>query len=253
VSARTEPVPSGAMKRRKQLAPLPDERVLELVGEKLAELAGELGQWRVVPGPLLKGPGTLGVRVATHDTDDFRHVDLEFLLNIDRAAETSVVDCASGLASDPEEAIRQAVAVWAETTASVVLEFISRRGTFAGHFGSATPGGFPGWYAVIGAISGWGLGSQPDAKMRWAADTSPWTALAPVIATGLDRPYFNGVRIYVGQGGDVEGCEVKINGILHEPSTAALASMSWPRTEQMTTAKTFLLLVHPAEDGQDPG
>ena len=58
------PVPSGAMNRGTQLAPIPDERVLELAGEKLAELAGELGQWRVVPGPLLKGPGSLGVRVA---------------------------------------------------------------------------------------------------------------------------------------------------------------------------------------------
>ena len=109
-----EQVPSGAMNRSAQVAPIPDEHVLELAGEKLAELADELGQWRVVPGPLLKGPGSLGVRVAARDSDDVRHVDLEFLLNVDRAAETSVVDCASGLASDPEEAIRQAVAVWAD-------------------------------------------------------------------------------------------------------------------------------------------
>lgn len=74
-----------------------------------------------------------------------------------------------------------------------------------------------------------------------------------MIATGLDRPFFNGVRIFVGQGGGIESCEVKINGTLHEPSTGALASINWSRTEQMSIAKTFLLLVHPAEDGQDPG
>jgi hypothetical protein len=241
------------MNHSAQLTPIPDERVLELVGEKLAELVGEWGEWRVVPGPLLKGPGSLCVRVAARDSDSVRHVDLEFMLDIDRASELSIVDCAHGLASDPEEAIRQAVAVWAETTASVVLEFVSRRGTFAGHYGSDTPGGFPGWYAIIGSIIGWGHGASVDAKQRWVVDTSPWTALAPVIATGLDRTHFNGVRIFIGQGGDFEACEVKINGIRHESSTAALAAMNWPRTERMTTAKAFLLLVHPAEDGQDPG
>ena len=51
-----------------------------------------------------------------------------------------------------------------------------------------------------------------------------------------------------GEGGGFESCEVKINGVLHEPSTAALAAMPWPRTEKMSTAKVFLLLAHRAED-----
>lgn len=229
-------------------SPVPDERVLEFAGQRLAELAG---RWQVVPGPLLKGPGTLGVRVAARDSDNFRHVDLEFLLDIDRAAETSIVDCAIGFAREPEDAIRQAVAIWVDTTASVALELTRRQGTFATHYGPDNPGGFPGWHTIIGAISGWGLGDSLDAKQQWAAETSPWTALAPVIATGLDRPYLNGVRIFVGQGGDFESCEVKINGSLHEPSTAVLASMNWPRTAQMSTAKAFLLLVHPAQDTKD--
>jgi hypothetical protein len=52
-----------------------------------------------------------------------------------------------------------------------------------------------------------------------------------------------------GQFGDYEDCEVKVNGDLHEPSAAALAAMNWPRTARMSTAKVFLLLVHPQEDG----
>ena len=242
------PVPSYAMNRSTQPAPIPDERVLELVGEKLAELTGE---WRVVPGPLLKGPGAMGVRVGGH-SDNIRHVDLEFLLNVDRA-DLSVVDCAYGLASDPEEAIRQAAGLWAGTTASAVLEFAFRRSTFAGHYGSDTPGGFPGWYAVISGTIGWGQGASFDAMQGWVLDTSPWTELAPVIATGLDRPHLNGVRISVGHGSNFEICEVAINGIRHEPSAAALNSMNWPRTEQMSSARTFLLLVHPAADGHEPG
>jgi hypothetical protein len=68
-----------------------------------------------------------------------------------------------------------------------------------------------------------------------------------VIAAGLTRPFLNGVRIFIDQGGDYESCEVKINGAPHEPSAAALAAMNWPRTAQMSTAKVFLLLVHPGE------
>jgi Family of unknown function (DUF6348) len=77
------------------------------------------------------------------------------------------------------------------------------------------------------------------------ADTSPWAELAPVIAPGLDRPFLNGVRLYVGQGGDFTGCEVKINGVPHEPTSAALAVMGWPHTEEMRAARAFLVLVHP--------
>ncbi len=75
--------------------PLPDERVLEMAGIKLAELTGK--QWRVEPGPLLKGPGTVGVRPGLRHSDSYRHFDLEFLLNVDRAAETSLPHCAVGL------------------------------------------------------------------------------------------------------------------------------------------------------------
>jgi hypothetical protein len=53
----------------------------------------------------------------------------------------------------------------------------------------------------------------------------------------------------IGQGGDYVNCEVKINGNPHSPSAAALAAMNWPRTAQMSTARVFLLLVHP--DGDD--
>ncbi len=69
--------------------PLPDEQVLQIAGRKLAELSG---QWRLEPGPLLKGPGHLGVRVAPRHSDSFRHVDLEILLDVRRAAETTLIN-----------------------------------------------------------------------------------------------------------------------------------------------------------------
>lgn len=228
-------------------APLPDERVLEMTGIKLGELTGK--EWRVQSGQLLKGPGTAGVRLGPRHSDSYRHIDLEFLLNVDRADETSLPDCATGLAADPQEATRQAIAAWADTTASVALELLEQQGRYATGLGPGVPGGFPGWHAIVGGVSGWGLGEDSTAKQLWVADTCPWTELASVIAAGLTRPFLNGVRLFIGQGGDFEDCEVKINGHLHEPSTAALAAMNWPRTAKMSTAKVFLLLVHPQENG----
>ncbi len=161
-------------------APLPDERVLEMAGIKLAELTGT--QWRVEPGPLLEGPGTLGVRPGPRHSDSYRHFDLEFLLNVDRAAETSLPDCAVALASDPGEAAREAIAAWADTTAVVALELLDRQGRYATHFAARAPGCFPGWHAIVGGVSGWGAGEDSAAKRQWVADTWPWAELAPVIA-----------------------------------------------------------------------
>jgi hypothetical protein len=82
------PLVSGGMNSAEPAA-LPDERVLEMAGIKLAKLTGK--KWRVEPGPLLRGPGTLGVRLGPHHSDSYRHIDLEFLLNVDRAAETALM------------------------------------------------------------------------------------------------------------------------------------------------------------------
>jgi hypothetical protein len=226
-------------------ARLSDERVLEIVGMKLAGMAGE---WVLEPGLLLRGPGTFAVRVAASDEGGFRHVDLEFLLNADQADQTSLVDCTQGFADDPEEAIGQAVDAWAAMTASVAFELVEQEGRFANHFAPGEPGGFPGWHTIIGGIVDWGVDpASASAKQQWFAGTSPWSELAPVIASGLDRDSLNGIRLFVGQGGRIESCEVKINGRLHGPSTAALSAMNWPRSKRMSTAKVFLLLVHPAD------
>jgi hypothetical protein len=96
-----------------------------------------------------------GVRLEPPDSDNFRHIDLEFLLNVDRA-ETGLIDCATGRAADPEEAVRQAVANWAATTTRVALEFLEGRGRLAEHFPPGSPGSFPGWHAIIASVSAWG-------------------------------------------------------------------------------------------------
>jgi hypothetical protein len=221
-------------------APLPAERVLAIAAPMLAEVGGE---WTLAEGPMLRS-GSLGVRVLPADSDDYRHLDLEILLNVERPDAPTVVDCAVGLAADPEEAARQAVQAWIETCLVTVLEMIDQRGQFATHFRSADPGGFAGWHAIVGSATGWSLDGSP-AKQEWLAEAMPWSTLAPVIATGLDRPFLNGVRLLVGQGGDFTECEVRINGQRHEPSAAALAALDWPRTDKFGLARTFVLLVGP--------
>lgn len=219
---------------------IPDAQILGIAGEALSEFSGRA--WTVEPGPLLRGPGTTAVRLGPPHVDSFRHVDLEFLLDAQQPAGTSLIDCATGLDADPVTAIRQAVGSWIDTTASVALELLERQGRFAGHFPPDSPEGFPGWHTIIGGSAGWGFDGGARLKQEWFARTCPWTTLAPVIAPGLDRDALNGIRMFVGQGGDYLSCEVSINGRLHEPSSRALAELDWPRTEKMSTARIFLLL-----------
>jgi hypothetical protein len=223
-----------------QPAPLPAERVLEIAAPMLAEVRGT---WRPADGPMLRS-GSFGIRVPPTDSDDYRHVDLEILLNVDRPDAPTITDCAVGFAADPVEATRQAIRSWIDTCLVAVLEMVEQQGRLANHFGSGDPGGIPGWHAIVGGVHGWSVDGSQD-KQAWFVESTPWSTLAPVITTGLDRPHLNGVRILVGQGGDYTKCEVRINGRTHEPSEAALAALDWPRTERFGLARTFVLLVAP--------
>jgi hypothetical protein len=216
------------------------ERVLEIAAPMVAEVGGT---WRLTDGPMLRS-GSLGIRVLPTDVDDDRHLDLEILLNADRSDVPTIVDCTVGLAADPVEAARQAIQAWIETCLVTVLEMVEQRGRLAGHFRSDEPGGFSGWHAIVGSATGWSSDGSRS-KQEWFAEAMPWSTLAPVITTGLDRPHLNGIRMLVGQGGDFTECEVRINGRRHEPSATALAALDWPRTSHFGLARTFVLLVGP--------
>ncbi|GAA2885592.1 hypothetical protein Acy02nite_80080 [Actinoplanes cyaneus] len=219
---------------------LPAERVLEIAAPMLDAVGGS---WRLVDGPMLRS-GSLGIRVLPSDSDDYRHLDLEVLLNADRPDVPTIVDCSTGLAADPVEAARQAIQAWIETCLVTVLEMVEQQGRLANHFRSGDEGGFRGWHAIIGSATGWSVDGSHE-KQQWFAERMPWSALADVITPGLDRPHLNGIRLLVGQGGDFTECEVRINGRRHEPSATALAALDWPRSERFGLARTFVLLVGP--------
>jgi hypothetical protein len=222
---------------------LPAGRILEIAAPMLARVGGD---WKVAEGPILRS-GSLGVRVLASDVAEPRHIDLEIVLNVDRPDAPTIVDCTLGLSADPIESARQAIQAWIDTCLVTVLEMIEQRGRLANHWQPGSPGGFTGWHAIVGNVTGWSVNGS-TAKQQWFADAMPWSTLAPVIATGIDRPYLNGVRMFVGQGGDFTDCEVRINGRRHEPSSEALARLDWPRTERMGTARTFVLLVGSVDD-----
>jgi hypothetical protein len=220
--------------------PLPAERVLELAAPMLSEVRGD---WRLTDGPMLRS-GSMGVRLLPPDVDDYRHLDFELLLNADRPDAPTVADCTIGISPDPVEAARQAIQAWIETSVVTVLEMVEQQGQLASHFRAADEGGFAGWHAIVGNVTGWSVDGSV-VKQQWFAEAMPWSTLAPVISTGLDRPYANGVRMLVGQGRDFTECEIRINGRRHEPSSAALAELDWPRTEEFGLARTFVFLVGP--------
>lgn len=213
--------------------------MLEIAAPMLTELGGT---WQLVAGLMLRA-GSVGVRVRPPHTEEYRHLDLEILLNADRPDAPTVTDCSVGLAADPAEATREALQAWIETCLVTVLEMIQQNGKFASHFRAADPGGFAGWHSIVGAVTGWSEGSR--SKQEWFAEAMPWSTLAPVITPALDRPWVNGIRMLVGQGGDFTECEVRVNGRRHEPSSAALAALDWPRTDHFGLARTFVLLVGP--------
>ncbi|MCL2091284.1 MAG: DUF6348 family protein [Micrococcales bacterium] len=198
-----------------------------------------------VDGEFISAPGTtLAVVVRDYCDAGPKHLGLEFVLNVDNPAETTIFDCVSGLADDPVEATRQAVSMWMTTTGSAVLELLTQHGEHAGHFQSADPEGFPGWHMIGGAVTGYGVGSERRAVVEWLSSEHPWHDLAPVVEPGLDREMLNGIKIYLAGGPGLETAEVRINGQHHAPASAALAAMGWPRPgEGFSAARTYVLLV----------
>jgi hypothetical protein len=70
------------------------------------------------------------------ETDQSAHLDIGFSLNRDRE-DTTIWDCASGFGRTKSEALSSAVEAWLQTTAPVVLELLTRQGTYAEHYSSA--------------------------------------------------------------------------------------------------------------------
>jgi hypothetical protein len=220
-----------------------------MVAERLAELDAAWAS-ATVDGDLLRGPGTLGVVLRPNHTGAEAHVDLDFVLDLDRPAETTIPDCCSGPGETPEEALRRAVQTWAELTAATVFELVRPANRLAEHLHADEPGGFPGWHLITAGWMGFGFG-DPAPLAQWATDEHAVTSLAPVIERGLSRPELNGVKLLFGGTAGDEIAEVRINGVVDRRASRALAGLPWPRLAEPVFARAFLLLAH--REGTPPG
>jgi len=223
---------------------LPDQAVLAIVAEQLAGISGK--EWTVADG-LVKGPGSTAVRLGDPHSDDPHHLDLVYLLDVDRPEETAVVDCVAGFGAGDEAAVRRGVEIWASTTAVTLLELLAHSGRFAGHVDPRDPDGFPGWHAIHGGIVAWGVGDRHHVVQDWTLDHPLLPKLAPALAGGLPRKELVGVKLFFGGRAGDETAEVRVAGEYHEAASRALAELDWPRVaEGAAYARTFVLLVHPA-------
>jgi Family of unknown function (DUF6348) len=218
--------------------------VLPMVAERMRQFGHP--DW-TVQGDLVKGPGTVGIRLAESHSPSPTHLDLDFILNLDRPEETTIGDCVTGYGQTGQAGLRSAVETWATVTAATVLEMLTRNGTYAEHFHGNDPQGFPGWHSIHGPAIGFGhIDATP--LQQWLVNTPILRLLAPSLAGELDRDRFHGVKLFFGGMAGMEVCEVRVNGRTSEAASDILFEQSWPRLEKMAFCRTFLLLVHP-EDG----
>jgi hypothetical protein len=224
------------------------EAKLALVAERLNQMHGK---WTLDHGPVLRGPGVITVTVGEDHTGSPNHLDLDIVLNSGEPDVITISDCSTGIAGSPDHAIRQAVAMWSETTAATVLELLTQRGQFGDHYRGADHGGFPGWHMITGGVTGLGHRDNPTLLQQWIVDNMPWTTLAPLLSEGLDRAQLNGVKFFLAAVDEFETAEVRINGRVHEPSSQALLALDWPRPTEFASARTFILLVHPEQSAAD--
>ncbi|ADB36019.1 hypothetical protein Kfla_7031 [Kribbella flavida DSM 17836] len=225
---------------------LPDSVVLEMLAGKLSAASNR--DWHVEDG-LVRGPGTVGVTLGRDHTGQSGHLDLNFVLNLDRPETTTLSDCVAGYGDTVEDATARAIDLWLGTTGSAVFELLIQDGSFAGHFGADDPAGFPGWHLIHGGIVGWGSGEQHQAAQLWARDHLIAPILAPVLRKDLELTggQLIGIKVFFGGSSTSETAEVRVNGEVHDVASAVLAGLDWPRPdEDLTYARTYLLLVQTA-------
>lgn len=204
--------------------------------------------WSAGADGIVRGPGTLAAAIVDGGHSDHpHHLDIAFVLNVDRWDETAVLDCVTGVGDDERAAVEQALQIWMATTAPTVFELLAQTREHASHFGPDDPQGFPGWHMIGGAIVGWASGEETFEIRDWMAAATPWHELAAIVDPDLDRPALNGIKIYVAGSPDFETAEVRLNGRRHDAASSALQQMAWPRPAALGSARTYCLLVHREE------
>ncbi|MFC8454694.1 DUF6348 family protein [Kitasatospora sp. NPDC057223] len=224
----------------------PQER-LDVIQRSVIREMARFGQEFTADGSVVRGPGTTAVAVREHPGQEGAgHVDLGFVLHLGRADAPVVWDCAAGLGQTEEEKLANAVKMWATTTAATLVELQEGRGERGDHY---RPGELPGWHAVQGPAAVFGFGNELLA--HWLAEHQLLPVLAAALLPELTGPQVNGVKLFLGGKAGDDVAEVRVNGEVSGPASAALRALDWPRGERLCWARLFILLT--AEGGQPAG
>ncbi|WP_030270495.1 DUF6348 family protein [Streptomyces sp. NRRL B-24484] len=217
---------------------------LDVIQRSVVREMARFGQRFAVEGSVVRGPGTTAVAVREHPGEGggAGHVDLGFALDVGRADGPVVWDCTAGLGRTEEERLESAVRMWATTTAAALVELQEGRGTHGDH---VRPPQLPGWHAVQGPAAVFGFGSE--ALSEWLADHQLLPelagAIAPELAVEGAEPAVTGVKLFLGGRAGEDVAEVRVNGEVSGPGSAALRALGWPRGERLCWARLFVLLV----------
>ncbi|TQF04843.1 hypothetical protein E6W39_24700 [Kitasatospora acidiphila] len=236
--AATDPAPADP----DELPELPAPAVLAILAEELTAVSGTA--WRS-DGELVLGPGRSAIAL-TDEHGGPGHLDLVYLVDVQQPDETAIPDCVTGHGPTPEARVRNAIDAWLGTTGAALLELANQQGRFATHRPAGHPEGLPGWHAILGGITGIGVGAQHDAVQSWTAGQALLPALAPALtADGLPRDRLVGIKLFFGSAHGEETAEVRILGEVAPAASAALAALPWPRpADGGSFARSFVLLVH---------
>jgi len=197
------------------------------------------GTW-TVDGEVVRGEGSTVIVVTDlhGDAQEPNHVDVGVALNPEMAAAPVIWDCAAGHGATPEEVAETAAHMWVETTGSTVLELLVQDGRFAAHIVADDPEGLPGFHVLHGPVLPFGADREP--LLRWVLDHPLLPALRETLPRHLDASV-NGVKLLFGGTPDQETVEVRVNGAIRDDATEAVRALGWPRVEQPTFVKMFLL------------
>jgi hypothetical protein len=99
----------------------------------------------------------------------------------------------------------------------------------------------PGWHAVQGPACVFGFGNE--ALAEWLGGNHVLPALAPRLLPELGHPLLNGVKLFLGGRAGDDVAEVRVNGEVSEPASAALRGLDWPRGERLAWARLYVLLL----------
>jgi hypothetical protein len=221
------------------------ERALYVVA---ARLSSTYQAWNVERG-VVKGPGTLAVRVEDQHHMGANHFDIGFVLNRERADIPVLWDCVAGMGSTSDEVLDRAVETWAASTLPVCLELVNRDGSFADHYDNDDPEGCPGWHVIHGPLLAFGIGTAPEVLQAWTLKNPLLPVIGPLAVKTFNRPTLNCVKVLFGSG-DEEVVEVRVNGLCDQNTSERLKSLAWPRSAEAAFARCFLLFVH-SDEGEN--